>query len=82
VGRLEEIVDRNKHPSRNRDRFAVGVTSLVLLLVVGLLAFTALQSGDPPKPAAPPEHRVHDVKLYRAPTPKPTAKPAPTLPAR
>ncbi len=77
MSRLENIIERNKHPGRDRDRFAVGVTSLVLLLVVGLLAFTALQS-DPPAPAAPAvqpaEHRVHDVKLYRAPPPKP--KPA------
>ncbi|MBS1117849.1 MAG: hypothetical protein H6Q90_77 [Deltaproteobacteria bacterium] len=69
MGRLQDIVERNKHPARGRDRFSVGVTSLVLLVVVGLLAFTALQSGDPPKPVAPIERRVHDVKLYRAPGP-------------
>ncbi len=79
MGRLDNILERNKHPGRDRDRFAVGMTSLVLLLVVGLLAFTVLQSGPEPAPALPVEPRLHDVKLYRAPK-VPAKRPAATTP--
>jgi hypothetical protein len=87
VGRLEDIVQRNKHPGRRRERFAVGMTSLVLLIVVGLLIFTVLQSGPVPAPpvpgAASGTRGVNDVKLYRAPasgSAKPTSPASPALP--
>ena len=76
VGRLENIAARNRSRPFHRDRIAVGITSLVLLVVVGLLAFTAMQSDPAPAPtppvaapaSTPADHRVRDIKLYKAPT--------------
>ena len=69
MGRLEDIVERNKHPRRHREGrvpWGLLVSAFVLLILV-LMIFT-----DPPKPPAkpaeqpPPEEkgRVHDIGLY------------------
>lgn len=70
MGRLEDIVERNKHPRRNREGrvpWGLLVSAFVLLILV-LMIFT-----DPPKPASkpadqapPPEEkgRVHDIGIY------------------
>ena len=72
MGRLDDIIDRNKHPARHRKmRFPVGIMlSAFVLLVLILMIFTDL--GLTPMPAQPPadpnpEKRVDGVLLYRAP---------------
>lgn len=79
MGRLENIIERNRHPGGKRDRISVGLTGIVLLVVVVLLVFTALDWGpatpDTPPAAEPASTRVHGIKLYR---PKPAASPTAT----
>jgi hypothetical protein len=68
MGRLEDIVERNKHPRRNREGrvpWGLLVSAFVLLILV-LMIFT-----DPPTPNKPPEQpvpeekgRVHDIGIY------------------
>ncbi|HEY5923559.1 MAG TPA: hypothetical protein VIV11_17885 [Kofleriaceae bacterium] len=72
MGRLDDIIDRNKHPARHRKmRFPVAIMlSAFVLLVLILMIFTDL--GMTPTPAPPPpdpsdEKRVDGVLLYRAP---------------
>ena len=75
MGRLENIVERNKHPGRHGRK---GVTAGVLLglfvfVILILMIFTDLDESpvDPtpaPEPAAarpPDEKRVDGVLLYR-----------------
>jgi hypothetical protein len=69
VGRLEDIVDRNKHPGKHRKmRFPVGIMlSAFVLLVLVLMIFTDLGVSPTTKPAEPPpsgEKRVDGVLLY------------------
>ena len=68
MGRLEDIVERNKHPRKHRQgRFPFGLlVSAFVLLILVLMIFT-----DPPKPNKPPEQpvpeekgRVHDIGIY------------------
>jgi hypothetical protein len=67
VGRLDDIVARNKHPRRFRKmRFPVGLMlSAFVLLILVLMIFTDLAGTRPP--ASPPsgEKRVDGVILYR-----------------
>lgn len=79
MGRLEEIIDRNKHPRKHRKmRFPVGIMlAAFVLLVLVLMIFTdaGLSPGVPPagSPAAGAtqapsgEKRIDGVLLYRAP---------------
>jgi hypothetical protein len=74
VGRLDEIIERNRNPGRGRRKRAlsVGFGSVVLLIVLLLLIFTDLaQPPDDerlqPKPDTG-EHRVRDILLRPAPT--------------
>jgi hypothetical protein len=64
VGRLEDIVERNKHPARHRKmRFPYGIAfSLLVLVVLVLMIFTDL--GMPKHP--PRDHtRVEGIQLRR-----------------
>lgn len=79
VGRLENIIARNRRSSRPRERLVVMLTfGSILLLIIFLMVFTDL--GLPPEAAQqgqagssapvatpPPEHRVDGVKLWKQP---------------
>lgn len=80
MGRLENIIARNRHPKRFGERLSVGLgLALFLLVIIFLVVFTDL--GLPPElrdapPATErpahespptPERRVDDVRLYTAP---------------
>jgi hypothetical protein len=66
VGRLEEIVERNRNPRaairKSGGRRGVGITGVVLFVVLILLCFTDL-AHPPQDPPPPPADRVHDIKL-------------------
>lgn len=65
MGRLEEIVERNKHPYR-RKSISFEIPAILLLIVLGLLVFTNLAA--PPAPKQPTKDKaVRDVPLMRAP---------------
>ena len=84
MGRLEEIVERNKHPRRHRKgSFPLGIgLAVFVLIILILMIFTDLdESPDTQTPAASPppastEKRVPGVYLG---TPK--KRPTPTTPA-
>jgi hypothetical protein len=65
VGRLDDIIERNRNPKRT-ERLTVGIgVSLFLLLIIILMAFTDLglpASNDQPPPSHV-EKRVNDIKL-------------------
>jgi hypothetical protein len=68
VGRLDEIIERNRHPRRamrKRKGLGVGLASVVLFVVLILLIFTDLAKppDDPPPPPPSGEHRIRDVRL-------------------
>jgi hypothetical protein len=73
VGRLEDIIDRNKHPGKHRKlRVPVGILlAAFVLLILVLMIFTdaAISPTDKPATAEPPapsgEKRVDGVLLYR-----------------
>jgi len=68
VGRLEDIVERNKHPRRHRKmKFPYGIAvSIVVLVILVLAMFTDLNPTKQPPP--PPDHtRVDGVQLRRLP---------------
>ena len=66
MGRLEDIVDRNKNPRKHRQgRFPLGIAiSAFVLLILVLMIFTDL--GHPPTaaPTPPEKGRVRDIGLY------------------
>jgi hypothetical protein len=74
VGRLDEIIDRNKHPGKHRKmQFPLGLilaafVLLVLILIIFTdLAFSPMPTSEP-EPAAEPDtgqKRVNGVLLYR-----------------
>ena len=70
MGRLDDIIDRNKHPSKHRKmRVPVGIMlAAFVLLVLVLMIFT--DAALPPDaktdaPATSSEKRVDGVLLYR-----------------
>jgi hypothetical protein len=75
MGRLEEIIERNKHPGRHRKgRFPLGIgVALFVLIILVLMIFTDLdESPDakrdtpPAEPATTPrEKHVNGVLLYK-----------------
>lgn len=65
MGRLDDIIERNRNPKRT-ERLTVGIgVALFLLLIIILMTFTDL--GRPNfESSAPPsgtEKRVNDIKL-------------------
>lgn len=69
MGRLDDIIERNKNPKRT-ERMTVGIgVSLFLLLIILLMTLTDLgiprtpSSGDNPAPPPAGEKRVNDVQL-------------------
>jgi hypothetical protein len=86
VGRLDNIVARNRRPNRLQERVIVSTLfGLIVLLVIALAVFTDL--GRPPEArddpdAAPtagavPDHARVDRVLLRKQPAKPAAAPAP-----
>ena len=70
MGRLENIIARNRRPPRRFDRVPIYVGGLLLLVLLGLLIFTDLAEPPPDeryREKEPPRDRVDDVKLWRAP---------------
>lgn len=73
MGRLEDIIDRNKHPRKHRNtRFPVGIMlSAFVLLVLVLMIFTDLgmTPSKQPAPAAQEsgDKHVDGVLLYGGP---------------
>jgi hypothetical protein len=72
VGRLDDIIDRNKNPRKHRkQKFPMGLmVAAFVLLVLVLMIFTDAGMGTTPAPPPPDptiEKRVDGVKLYRAP---------------
>ena len=72
MGRLDDIIDRNKHPGKHRKMpIPVGLMqSAFVLLILVLMIFTdaAISPTDKPATATPPpsgEKRVNGVLLYR-----------------
>ena len=68
MGRLEDIIQRNRKPRgsvRNRRGLGVGLVSIILFVVLILLIFTDLAHPPDDEPAPPPtgEHRVRDIRL-------------------
>jgi hypothetical protein len=85
VGRLENIIARNRRPNGLRATFGMVWRGLFLLLILGLLIFTdwALTDGGSEAPAVrqpgASERRLDGVPvLRRARTAKPAAPAAPT----
>ncbi len=71
MGRLENIIHRNRHPKGNRERMVWGIVfGTFVLIILGLMVFTDLgerPADDPPQPSiGSQDQRVDDVKL-RAP---------------
>ncbi len=53
MGRLEDIIERNRNPKRNRERLTVSIVmGLFVLLILVLMVFTDL--GARPAPTVPP----------------------------
>ena len=83
MGRLDNIVARNRRPNRLQERVIVSTLfGLIVLLVIGLAVFTDL--GRPPDardapdgPSVPDHTRVNRV-LLRKPPANPAPAPAPT----
>ena len=73
MGRLDDIIDRNKHPRKHsKMRFPLGIMlSAFVLLILVLMIFTDLADSPEPKtqqpqsPAPSGEKRVDGVLLYR-----------------
>jgi hypothetical protein len=66
VGRLDNIIARNKRSMRPRERTLVSLAvGFMILLILGLAVFTDLgkPGGDPPAPPGPKEHRVNNILL-------------------
>jgi hypothetical protein len=78
VGRLDNILQRNRKRRLSGDRIAVTMTSVVVLVVVILLIVTLMRPGPAPRPAPPKEPVRVPVELYRAPQPTPPAGSAQT----
>jgi hypothetical protein len=75
VGKLEEIVARNKQPFRLQGTRSMIVRGVFLLLILALFLFTSWASPPPDhRPGinvtVPKDPAVRDVKLYRAPPAK------------
>jgi hypothetical protein len=70
MGRLENIIHRNRYPKGNRERMVWGIIfGAFVLIILGLMVFTDLgerPAEDPPPPSiGSQDHRVDDVKLRK-----------------
>lgn len=72
MGRLDDIIDRNKHPRKHsKQRFPIGIMlSAFVLLILVLMIFTDLGMTPAPKPAPQQtqtsgDKHVDGVLLYR-----------------
>ena len=62
MGRLEDIVERNANPKRNREKLTVMIgMGVFLLIILALMVFTDL--GKRPVPKGSGDHHVDDVPL-------------------
>ncbi len=68
MGRLEDIIERNRNPKANRERLTVGIgIGVFILIILGLMVFTDL--GKRPEPTGAPagsasrDHHVDDVPM-------------------
>jgi hypothetical protein len=70
MGRLENIIERNRHPKGQRERYIWGfVFGIAIIAILWLALFTDLGKPVPPKqdPARsiqPTDKRVDDVKIW------------------
>lgn len=74
MGRLEEIVARNKRPHGVRATVGMLWRGMFILLILGLMIFTdwaLTDDPDVPQPRDPGEHRIEGVPLRRAPAQRP-----------
>lgn len=66
MGRLEDIVERNKHPRKHRRgalSIGIGLAIFVLVILV-LMIFTDLDESPSPSPSVDPEPgRVRGIEL-------------------
>ena len=77
MGRLDNIVQRNKQPFRLKGSRGMLVRGLFLLLILALFLFSSWAKPPPdnrpginvvPSPPQPPKEKaVHGVKLWKAP---------------
>jgi len=69
MGRLEDIVERNRNPKGRRERWVWGIViGSFILIILGLMVFTDLgKPKEPPQaPATDPKApHVDDVKLWK-----------------
>ncbi len=66
MGRLDNIIERNRRGNRPKERTVVMLgLGFALLVIIILMLFTDL--GMPPTPSGPHEHRVDDILLRKAP---------------
>lgn len=65
MGRLEDIIARNRNPKGHRERMVWGIVmGTFVLIILGLMVFTDLGKRPEPKPAPPSkDHHVDDVPL-------------------
>lgn len=67
MGRLENIIARNRNPKGQRERWVWGIVmGTFVLVILGLMVFTDLGKRPDPKPAPPSkDHHVDDVPLMK-----------------
>lgn len=91
MGRLDNIIARNRRGNRPRERVVVSLMfGGIVLLILALMVFTdlGLPPGAPPPGAAAPgaaaparrDKHVDGVWLRKQPTARPAARPAPPAP--
>ena len=66
VGRLEDIVDRNKNPRKHgRGKFPFGILmAAFVLLILVLMIFTDLDESPTSTPPPPEKGRVREIGIY------------------
>ena len=68
MGRLEDIVARNKNPTRSRERLWVMIAlGMFLLLILTMMVFTNLGARPEPPVRKPERGRVNDIYIQKVP---------------